>query len=189
MCEMNRRVLLASVGLSTAALAFGASGVTGEEVAPRDSSGKSLRDSLIGAWELVSCVETDVKSGEAYRPMGDKPQGLLLYTPDGYMSAQLSALDRPHFESGDMYRGKPKEYVTAVRSYLAYTGPYYVDEARRIVEHEMFVSLFPNWQGQRQVRVVRLDEKALQLSTNQPQLFNGTLKTATIVWRRAKANN
>src|ERR1700680_706720 len=87
----------------------------------------SLRDALIGAWRLVSCVETDVKTGEAFLPMGEHPQGFILYTPDGYMSAQLSAPDRRYFESGDMYQGAPEEYASAGISYLAYSGPYYVD--------------------------------------------------------------
>ena len=50
------------------------------------------------------------------------PEGLILYTPDGYMSAQLSAADRPNFESDDMYKGKPQDYVAAGLSYLAYSG-------------------------------------------------------------------
>lgn len=148
----------------------------------------SLRESLIGAWQLVSSVETDIKTGAVDRPLGDKPEGLILYTPDGYMSAQLSAADRPNFEAGDMYRGKPTEYVAAGLSYLAYSGRYYVDEVRRVVEHEMFVSLFPNWKGQRQARIVRLDEKELRLSPTQPLMFNGSLKMATITWRRANPN-
>ena len=104
------------------------------------------------------------------------------------MSAQLSAADRPNFESGDMYKGKPEEYVAAGLSYLAYSGPYYVDEANRIVEHEMFVSLFPNWKGQRQARIVKLDVKELQLGPNRPLMFNGSPKMATITWRRANPN-
>lgn len=72
----------------------------------------------------------------------------------------------PNFESGDMYQGKSEEYVAAGTSYLAYSGPYFVDEASRMVEHEMFVSLFPNWKGQRQVRIVKLDDKELHLSPN-----------------------
>ena len=55
----------------------------------------------------------------------------------------------PNFESGDMYKGKPGEYVAAGTSHIAYSGPYFVDEASRMVEHKMFVSLFPNWKGQR----------------------------------------
>ena len=143
MRKMNRRVLLARGGMTAAALAVGATGVTRAAVVPGGNSSGSLRESLIGAWQLVSCVETDAKTGETYRPLGNKPQGLILYTPDGYMSAQLSAAGRPNFASDDMYKGESQEYAAAGLSYLAYSGPYYVDEARRVVEHEMFVSLFP----------------------------------------------
>jgi Lipocalin-like domain len=152
----------------------------------RESS--PLRSALVGAWRLVSCVETDVATGEEYRPMGDAPEGLILYTQDGYMSAQLSAAGRRGFASGDMYTGTPAEYVEAGASYLAYSGPYRVDEVKRIVEHEMFVSLFPNWKGQRQARIVKLDADELRLSPDQPHLFNGSLKSAEIVWRRATPN-
>jgi hypothetical protein len=72
---------------------------------------RSLREALVGAWRLLSCAETDVATGEIFLPMGERPQGLILYTPDGYMSAQLSASDRADFSSGDMYRGTPEDYV------------------------------------------------------------------------------
>jgi Lipocalin-like domain len=52
----------------------------------------------------------------------------------------------------------------------------------------MAVSFFPNWLGQRQVRLVVVDGKRLQLSTDGPQRFNGVLKTATLTWRRAQPN-
>ena len=148
----------------------------------------SLRDSLVGAWKLVSCRETDVQTGDVFLPMGDAPEGLILYTKDGYMSAQLSAPKRPYFAGGDMYRGTPDEYVDAGTTYLAYSGPYYVNEEERTIQHEMFVSLFPNWRGQRQLRIATLDGDELRLRPEGPHMFNGTLKAAEIVWRRATPN-
>jgi hypothetical protein len=148
----------------------------------------SLRDALVGAWQLVSCVETDIETGEVFLPMGEHPIGFILYTPDGYMSAQLSSPDRSGFAGGDMYRGTPDDYATAGISYLAYSGPYRVDEAARTVEHEMGVSLFPNWRGQRQLRIPELDGDLLVLATEQPTMFAGSLKTARITWRRATPN-
>jgi hypothetical protein len=148
----------------------------------------SLREALIGAWQLVACVETDVETGEIFLPMGPHPAGFILYTPNGYMSAQLSSPDRADFASGDMYRGTPEDYVAAGTSYLAYSGPYRVDEARRTVEHGMAVSLFPDWQGQRQLRIPELDGDTLVLATDRPTLFAGSIKTARITWRRATPN-
>jgi hypothetical protein len=178
--KTNRRALIAQSGLLTAAMT-----VPG---AAHPQMAKSLRQSLVGAWRLIACVETDIKTGEVFLPMGDHPRGFILYTPDGYMSAQLSSPDRRRFTGDDMYRGAPVEYAAAGVSYLAYSGPYYVDEARRTIEHEMGVSLFPNWEGQRQVRVPRLDGDTLVLATDQPTLFAGSLKTARITWRRARPN-
>ena len=148
----------------------------------------SLRESLIGAWELVSAVERDVETGGENNVLGEHPQGFILYTPDGYMSAQLQGPARAPFEEGDLLRGSPEEYIAAGNSYIAYSGRFFVDEAKRSLSHEMAVSFFPNWIGQRQVRLVEVDGKRLQLSTDGPQRFKGALKTATIHWRRARPN-
>jgi hypothetical protein len=104
------------------------------------------------------------------------------------MSAQLSAPDRAGFASGDMYRGAPDDYVAAGISYLAYSAPYHVERARGVLEHKMAVSLYPNWKGERQVRIAKLDGDQLVLATDRPRLFAGSLKTARITWRRAAPN-
>ncbi len=107
MCNTNRRIVLKHGCLLAAGAALGTTGVTPASAGV--SSSRLLRETLIGAWWLVSSVETDIKTGAVDCPLGDKPEGLILYTPDGYMSAQLSAADRPNFTSGDMYKGKPEE--------------------------------------------------------------------------------
>jgi Lipocalin-like domain len=151
-------------------------------------SERSLREQLVGAWALSSFVERDIETGVENRPFGERPLGLILYTPDGYMSAQLQRPDRHAFADGDVLRATSEEYAAAGSSYVAYSGRFYVDEAKRSLSHEMAVSFFPNWLGQRQVRLVEVDGKRLQLSTDGPQRFNGVLKTATLTWRRAQPN-
>jgi hypothetical protein len=136
----------------------------------------------------VPALQMDAETGEIFLPIGQHPEGLILYTPDGNMSAQLSSPEPHNFASGDMYHGTPEEYVAAGTSYLAYSGTYCVDEARWTVDHEMYVSLFLNWKGQRQVGIVKLNGDELQLSTGEPTLFNSSRKTATITWLRARAN-
>lgn len=185
MSAPDRRRLLVQGTLIAAGAALTGSGVASGETTSTQVRQTTLRDALVGTWHLVSCVETDIETGTVFLPMGEHPRGLILYTPDGYMSAQLSAPDRTHFANDDMYRGTPREYVAAGKSYLAYSGPYYVDEVRRTVTHEMAVSLFPNWTGQRQVRIARLEGETLHLATAAPAIFDGTLKTALITWRRA----
>ncbi|WP_228489079.1 lipocalin-like domain-containing protein [Raineyella fluvialis] len=70
---------------------------------------ESLRDQLIGAWKLVSHVERPVDGGADRYPMGEHPQGIILYTPDGYMSAQLMTPGRPAFASGDWFDATDEE--------------------------------------------------------------------------------
>jgi hypothetical protein len=147
----------------------------------------SLREALIGSWALVSWVQTDITTGEEALPIGPCPQGFLLYTDDGYMSAQLATPDRATFAGGDMNRGTPEEYIAAGKSYLAYSGPYRVDEARHAVEHGMAISLFPNWTGDRQLRIVELDGDELRLKADGPIMYDGSLKNTTVTWRRAAA--
>ena len=143
---------------------------------------KFLREQLVGAWALMSFVERDIETGVENHPFGEHPLGVILYTPDGYVSAQLQRPERPPLHA------TPEEYAAAGRSYIAYSGRFFVDEAKRSLSHEMAVSLFPNWLGQRQVRLVEVNGERLQLSTDGPQRFNGVLKTATLTWRRAKPN-
>ena len=52
----------------------------------------------------------------------------------------------------------------------------------------MAVSFFPNWIGQRQLRIVRIEGDVLQLSTDVAQHINGALKTVTLTWKRADPN-
>jgi len=149
---------------------------------------ETLRDQLIGAWQLVRFAERNVETGQENFPFGEYPLGFIIYTPDGYMSAQLQRPDRAPFADGDPLRATPEEYAAAGSSYVAYSGRFFVDEAKKSLAHEMAVSFFPNWFGQRQVRIVKIDGDVLQLSTDGPQRSNGVLKTATLTWKRAKPN-
>src|SRR5260370_33298970 len=72
---------------------------------------KGLREQLIGAWKLVSYIETPMDGSPTRYPMGEKGQGIIMYTPDGYMSAQLMKPGRRNFASGDWFKGTPEEYA------------------------------------------------------------------------------
>jgi hypothetical protein len=86
---------------------------------------KFLRDQLVGAWELTSFIERDIKTGVENHPFGKHPLGLILYTPDGYVSAQLQRPERPPFADEDPLHATPDEYAAAGRSYVAYSGRFF----------------------------------------------------------------
>jgi hypothetical protein len=147
----------------------------------------TLRETLIGAWKLVSYIETPVDGGAPYAPFGAAPIGIILYTPDGYMSAQLSHAGRAPFASGDWFKGTPEEYEAEATTYIAYSGAFVCDEEKRTLTHSMFVSLFPNWIGNTQPRIVRIDGDMLYLSTASPIPSGGKLVNSQLAWRRAKS--
>ncbi len=149
---------------------------------------KGLREQLIGAWKLISYEERPVDGSPSLYPMTEEPMGIIMYTPDGYMSAQLSKPNRKPFASGDWFKGTGHEYEQEATTYIAYSGEFYVDEEAKTLKHSMFVSLFPNWIGQTQPRVVRIDGDNLYLSTASPIQSGGKEVYSHLRWTRAKAN-
>ena len=61
-----------------------------------------LREQLVGSWALMSFVERDIETSVENHPFGEHPLGLILYTPDGYVSAQLQRPERTPFADGDL---------------------------------------------------------------------------------------
>ncbi len=149
---------------------------------------KGLREQLIGAWKLLSYVEKPVDGSEPFYPMGKEPQGIIMYTPDGYMSAQLMDPDRPKFASGDWFRGTPEEIKEEALGYIAYSGPFHTDEEKQHLTHSMFVSLFPNWLGQTQPRIVKIEGDVLHLSSATPIDSGGKKTMSYLSWKRAEPN-
>src|SRR5437868_2430793 len=147
---------------------------------------QGLREQLIGAWKLVSYQEIPVDGSEPFEPLGHEPHGIIMYTPDGYMSAQLSKPDRGRFASGDWFAGTLEEYRAEASTYIAYSGPFHVDEEKKTLTHSMFVSLFPDWTGQTQPRVAELDGDRLHLSTASPIHSGGKVVNSYLIWHRAE---
>ncbi len=148
----------------------------------------SLFDRLVGAWELVSYRLVAEDQSVTY-PLGNDARGFILYTPDGYMSAQLMAAGRAAYASGHPHAGTTAEMSAAAGGYIAYSGPFLVDEATQTLKHTMAVSLFPNWVGDTQVRTSKLDGDSLTLSTSGPVSNRGFAATPIVEWRRARPNH
>jgi hypothetical protein len=140
-----------------------------------------LRTALVGTWRLVSYEAGGVDDDEIVRPFGEQPIGLIMYSADGYMSAQIARPDRPLFDADRFEAGQPEELAEAARNYLAYAGPFRVPDGTTVV-HEVMLSLFPNWMGGAQLRVAQLDGKVLQLALVTPVQIWGKLRTGVLTW-------
>jgi hypothetical protein len=146
---------------------------------------KTLREQLIGAWKLVSYVEKPVDGSDPAYPMGEGLEGFIIYSRDGYMSVQLMRPDRSKFSSGDWSDGTEREIGEAASGYFAYAGPFDIDEEKKILTHAVAVSLDPNWLGQLQRRVVRIEGDILRLSTEKPLESKGKETMYHLTWKRA----
>ena len=152
--------------------------------APRvDDPASSLRAYLLGAWELESYVDIAEDGLVAGKPLGDDARGMLIYSSDGFMSAQLARVGRRPFLSGDWFAPTPAEMEGASR-YIGYCGRYSVDEEARSVVHEVAISFFPNWEGHAQMRRARRTDRGLVLTPDKPIRSGGRLVTPCLTWAR-----
>lgn len=140
---------------------------------PGAMSEPGIRERLLGGWRLARFTVTGADGDEIDRPLGDKPLGTILYTPDGYMSAQLA---KPGPYEDDH---KPGAY------YVAYSGPFDVDEQAGTVAHHVEVSAIPGWLGTTLVRRVKFRGAAtLVLSAAESRRRDGAMITTTVTWSR-----
>lgn len=144
------------------------------------STPDGIASQLVGVWRLVS-YRDEQHGHEASFPFGPKPEGFLIYTADGFVSAQLMKPGRPSFQSHDWHGGTPDEYRRAGSGYLAYCGVYEVDEENKTVTHIPSVALVPNLIFQRQVRSITIKGDRLTLCAT------GTPAVSRLEWQRASA--
>ena len=130
----------------------------------------ALKDKLVGAWRLVKYEELPVDGSPATFPLGARPNGYIIYSADGFMSAFLSSTDE-----------------TSKAEPIAYTGPYRVDEAQQVVHQQADLTLVPGWAGKTQHRKIQLEGDRLILSTVEAAIVSGRRVNAVITWQRAGA--
>lgn len=131
---------------------------------------------LLGGWRLQSWsfVYGDGRPEEF--PLGRDAQGLILYTPEGQVSATLMRGDR-----AAKAPGSDTERAAAFGEAFAYAGRYEVRDAT--VFHSIEVATNPALIGITSTRHIELDGNRLTLSG--PDFAAGTGRMQKIVWRRA----
>ena len=77
---------------------------------------------------------------------------------------------------------QPRQAVT-----LLTPGRFHVDEEKRTLTHTMFISLFPNWIGQTQPRVIQIEGDFLPITTENSVESGGKLANPYLRWKRATA--
>lgn len=146
-------------------------------------SANDLRSYIIGAWTLESYQSSAIDGSNVRYPLGADARGIIMYTADGYMSAQIMRSERPQFHTGDMTVADDEELATAASGYLAYSGRYTVSDDG-VIAHHVDVSLLPNWVGGIQYRAAQIADSRLQLSPTRPLLMDGQQRNGQSIWRR-----
>jgi hypothetical protein len=141
-----------------------------------------MTDRLVGTWNLVSW-ELRLKTGAVRHPLGEHAVGRLVYTADGYMMVSLMRSGRAAFASPGLFEGSAAEKASAAESYASYSGRYELLHDR--VLHHVDLSLFPNWIGTVQERLMKFDEGRLVLYT-EPFTKDGEEQIACLVWERPR---
>ncbi len=142
-----------------------------------------LAAALVGSWQLVRWTIEYPGTDRVTEPFGPRPEGLLLYTADGYMSAALQKRDRPCLSRIDVYAVTDAEKAAAFGSYLNYAGRWHVADG--CVIHEVECSMNPNLIGTRQVRRAALAGSTLELTAQELLEDAGRVRVHRIEWRRA----
>jgi len=137
-------------------------------------------DALHGGWHLVRWEISE--GGRLTQPFGDRATGLLVYTPEGFMSACIAAAGRRPLTSGSPRGATMAEKAAALDGYFHYAGTWRLIEGPR-VEHRVTHALNPGFVGSVQHRDVSLQGDRLLLSAAEP-LPGGTTRHHRLVWRR-----
>lgn len=137
----------------------------------------TLREQLIGTWRLISSEQ--IREGEApVFSLGPSPAGMITYTAEGRMQAQLASTIRPKIRTADATVAQQRELL---RTYTAYFGTFDVDERAATVTHHRDGTQVP---GERDfVRTISLSGNRLVLVTP-TTVVDGKKRFARITWER-----
>jgi hypothetical protein len=136
--------------------------------------------SLVGTWRLVDWTASI--DGVQTRPFGGRAEGLLTYTEDGWMWATLQRAGRDPLGTGTLAAATAEQRASAAAGFLSYAGRYTVDGDR--VRHHVEVSLFPDWVGDDQERLIDWIDGDLVLSTPPATTASGREVIQRLRWRR-----
>jgi hypothetical protein len=146
-------------------------------------SGAAEQSQIVGAWRFVSDVSTrDDGTVVPIAGPSEGYEGLLIYTADGFVSANVMPKRRKWTDSSAT-RAQLQETIFSASS-TAYSGRYHVDPLAGTVTHSVLVSVDPEFLGRQLVRNYTLDGDTLRL-TGTWNYRRETLRF-TVLWRRVR---
>lgn len=171
---MNRHQIVTLFAIA----ALGLSLLTGTSVAQT----KSVKGQLVGAWTLVSWVQTRSDGSKNYR-FGTDPRGINTFDVNGHFSLIITRSDLPKVSSGDANKVTAEEAQAITKGSIGYFGTYTVDEEDKTLSLHLEGTSLVNQLGIEQKRVITSISAEELKYRNSTAVGGGQLE---VVWKRAK---
>lgn len=147
---------------------------------------QSDKDKFIGTWRLIGEVDPLAKT-DSPKPV---QVGYIMYDSSGIMAVQIVRdPNRAKFASDDPNKATPEEIKVAYFSYVAYHGPYEVNEKEGYVLHHVVHDTFPNYSGQDRYRYYEFSGNRLMLYVTrmvQGKLVPKSPSLRYLIWERVR---
>ena len=136
------------------------------------------KDKIVGTWKLISVVYEDEQTKGRTPVLGEHPRGYQIATPEGRWIALVTADGRPVPKTDE-------ERANALRTMIAYSGHYRVEDGKVITKVE--VAWNEAWVGGEQVRYLRFEGDEL-LHIESPPMphpnVNNKVVRVIVTWQR-----
>ena len=122
------------------------------------------RERLVGSWQLQRWSIT-YEDGTVTEPLGPGAIGLLVYTPDGWMSAAMMAAGRPRLSRSNPRTASEHERAVAFDTFFGYCCRWRI--AGQAVEHHVTISHNPARVGTGRTRKIEMRGRTLTVSADE----------------------
>ncbi|MCU4946842.1 lipocalin-like domain-containing protein [Bacillus cereus] len=140
------------------------------------------RTNFIGTWRLVEFYIRKGNNILSY-PFGRKPNGILIYNKDGYMSAIITGENQPSEVTLDFKNTSIETQVLTV-NHISYCGLFKVEE--EIIIHHVQTTLFPQWKDTQLKRYYYFKGKDKLTLTTESLNINEMNEVVVLIWKRQK---
>lgn len=129
-------------------------------------------DTITGRWKLLAAEDLRADGTVARLPWGARPVGTIV-VEGGFCYVQIMSGDVPTFAAGSTSIGEQMK-AALLSSYIAYSGPCVVDEAKGSVTLKVEAAWRPDYVGTEQVRYFRFEDGRLVFGPAQGSIQSGS---------------
>jgi len=145
----------------------------------------TIKNELIGTWNLLSFIEVPIKGIDSKFPMGKKPKGILIYGPDGYMSIEIT---NSNFisDTSDKLKSNEQGANSDLDKMITYTGSYKINDSIATVQHIINSSTSAIIDKEFHERKIDFEGDILYLKSVEPILSNNEYVNSYMTWQRVE---